>query len=492
ILFIQDKEGFFIDYHAPNEELLLVKPDKFIGKKMEDVMPIEILEKFKPVFEEAFKQKEMQLMEYSLSMPDGMHYYEARIISYEETKVLSIIRDITYRKKAETELLQAKEKAEESDRLKSAFLANMSHEIRTPMNGILGFAQLLNEERITKEERVEFVNIINESGNHLLGLINDIIDIAKIDSNQVMIGKNNFNLNQILYELLLTFENKKKQKGKEKIVFVLEKGIEDYESNVLTDELRVKQILYNLLGNALKFTKDGTINFGYTIVNEKIQFFVKDTGKGIDPKNQKMIFERFRQEEESNTRQFGGSGLGLSISKGLVKLLGGEIWVESDLGAGSIFYFTLPKSILVKEPSLHKKKKPELKEYYFIGKTILIVEDVDYNILLMTQYLQKTGATLLIAKNGAEAVMQCNEEGNIDLVIMDILLPVMDGYEATIEIKKFRPNLPIIALTAYAFDEDKENCIKAGCDDFASKPINWQYLYPLIDGYLNKEEDMLN
>jgi CheY-like chemotaxis protein len=317
-----------------------------------------------------------------------------------------------------------------------------------------------------------------------LALINDIIDIAKIDSDQVIIRKNTFSINQILNELLLVFENEKDQKNKKGIAINLEKMLDDEESYILTDEVRLRQILYNLLGNALKFTKNGSVKFGYTIEKKFIQFYVKDTGKGIAPKNQKMVFERFRQEEETNTRQYGGSGLGLSISKGLVTLLGGEIWVESDLGIGASFYFTIPIDTLVKEPSKKVEKPLVPMTFNFYGKTILIVEDVDYNTLLIQQNLQKTQVKMISAQNGAEAVKLCNENDNIDLVLMDILLPVMDGYEATLEIKKFKPNLPIIALTAYAFEEDRENSIKAGCDDFVTKPIDWANLFAVMDKFL--------
>lgn len=250
------------------------------------------------------------------------------------------------RKKGLQDLVQALAKAEESDHLKTAFLSNMSHEIRTPMNGILGFSELLDDTTLSNEERRTFLDIINTNGQHLLSIINDILDIAKIDSNQLIINKIPFNFHQLLDELLISYENSKISIGKENLSFLLEKEFDDNNCIIICDEVRLRQILYNLLGNALKFTKTGFIKFGYTLSGEKLRFFVQDTGKGISKEKQSLVFERFRQEEESYARQYGETGLGLSISKKLVELLGGEMWMVSDQGVGTTFYFTIPYAIL--------------------------------------------------------------------------------------------------------------------------------------------------
>ncbi len=236
-------------------------------------------------------------------------------------------------------------KAEESDRLKTAFLSNMSHEIRSPMNGIIGFSELLDDETLTSDERKQFTRIINTNGKHLLSIINDIVDVAKIDSNQLAINKEWFYLNHMLNELLVSYNNEKVIQNKENVSFILEKAFEDHQSLILTDDVRLRQILLNLLGNALKFTREGFIKFGYSLQNDKLCFFVQDTGKGVAKEKQTIIFERFRQEEESYTRQFGGTGLGLTISKGLVELLGGKMWLVSDEGKGASFFFTLPYKV---------------------------------------------------------------------------------------------------------------------------------------------------
>jgi len=250
------------------------------------------------------------------------------------------------RKRSLQDLIIALAKAEESDILKTAFLSNMSHEIRTPMNGILGFSELLDDDTLSREERRTYLDIINTNGQHLLSIINDILDIAKIDSNQLVINKIPFDLHQLLDELFVSYENSKISMGKEHLTFLLEKEFEDNNSTIICDELRLRQILYNLLGNALKFTKSGFIKFGYKLSDGYLQFFVQDTGIGISKETQSIVFDRFRQEEESYTRQFGGTGLGLSISKKLVEMLGGEIWLVSDQGVGTIFYFTIPYTMI--------------------------------------------------------------------------------------------------------------------------------------------------
>jgi PAS domain S-box-containing protein len=261
---------------------------------------------------------------------NGINYYQF------------IVRDITERKKIEADLINAKEKAEESDRLKTAFLNNMSHEIRTPMNGILGFSELLDDDELSSDDRTQFIKIIHNNSQHLLSVINDIIDISKIQSNQLTLSNVSFNLHHLLDELLITYENEKILNDKNDVKFIVEKAFDDNHCTIVSDDIRIRQILYNLLSNALKFTKTGFIKFGYIPEDGKLQFYVQDTGKGVSKEKQFLIFERFRQEEDTYTREFGGTGLGLSISKGLVELLGGNMWMESEEGIGTTFYFTIP------------------------------------------------------------------------------------------------------------------------------------------------------
>ena len=256
--------------------------------------------------------------------------------------LVTIINDISANINAQNELVKAKELAEESDRLKSAFLANMSHEIRTPMNGIIGFSGLLSKDNLSEEKRSNYVRIIQNSTTQLLTIITDILDVSKIEAGLLSIYEQKFNLNDMFDELHAQFEIEKKQKFKEEIELKIHKGLENIEAEIFSDRARIYQVISNLIGNAIKFTEKGTIEFGYKVINkEKIIFFVKDTGIGIDREKQSIIFERFRQVDDSTNRKYGGTGLGLAICKGLVSLLGGKIWVESNPGSGSVFYFSL-------------------------------------------------------------------------------------------------------------------------------------------------------
>ncbi|MDP4292139.1 MAG: ATP-binding protein, partial [Bacteroidota bacterium] len=280
------------------------------------------------------------------------NYEDANAYSAKDLEMLEFISTqisiSIQRKKALQDLMKALEKAEESDKLKTAFLSNMSHEIRSPMNGILGFSELLYDEDLSIEERRKFLDIINTNGQHLLSIINDILDFARIDSNQLTVSKKPFDLHPLLDDLLVSYENSKITIGKAQIKFLLEKEPGGDKRMIISDEVRLRQILFNLLSNALKFTTNGFIKFGYTLSDNKLKFFVQDTGKGISKENQSIVFERFRQEEESYTRQFGGTGLGLSISKKLVELLGGEMWLVSTQGIGTTFYFTIPYTVSLK------------------------------------------------------------------------------------------------------------------------------------------------
>lgn len=408
--------------------------------------------------------------------------------------ILSITRDITERKRIENDLIKAKENAEESDRLKSAFLANMSHEIRTPMNIILGFLPHLDQDNLPSEERKELISIINHKGKDLITIINDIIDISMIDSHQLTLSKTTVNLNALLDDMLLSFENEKVILEKTNIKISIEKALKNDSSNVLTDEVRLSQILNNLIDNALKFTAEGYIKFGYRVEKENLLFFVEDTGKGIAKEKHDIIWERFRQEEESNSRTYGGVGLGLSISRELVEMLGGKLWFISheknqaeDAISGSIFYFSLPVSVLINQPITATKPVVADINYDFSNKTILIAEDVADNFDVLKFNLGKYNPLLIHAENGLKALELCKTNQDINLILMDIQMPVMDGLTATVEIKKIRPHLPIIALTAHAFMADKARSIAAGCNNFITKPVDQQKLLKMIDHYLKME-----
>jgi signal transduction histidine kinase len=383
---------------------------------------------------------------------------------------LLLINDITGHKELEKNLVLAKEKAQESDRLKSAFLSNMSHEIRTPMNGILGFLEFIDEED-NKSKRQEYTKIIRTCGNHLLNLINDIIDISKIESGQLDIRLGECNIEIILIELYNFFTSNSKIKG-QNVRLILDYPINKNEMVIESDSFRLSQILINLIGNALKFTENGSISYGCIIKEKYLEFFVKDSGKGIPENMLNKVFDRFLQVKDQDSAYTQGTGLGLAISSSLVKLLGGEIWVESELNKGSTFYFTIPYVIFKEEysPKIFKKQIHDIKSEILVGKKVLIAEDEEYNHELLKEILETEGMKTIWAKNGIEA-LHASKLNGIDLILMDIKMPGMNGLETTIQIRALNNKVPIIAQTAYALEGEKEKCIAAGCDDYIAKPI---------------------
>lgn len=484
IIFIINNKGYFSEYYSSTDNYLFKNKEDIIGKALYEVYPENFSKLLLSKLDEIINNKTIYSFEYELPSEKGILNFEARLVAIDDTNILSVVRDITDLKKVETELVIARNKAQESDRLKSAFLANMSHEIRTPMHAILGFSKLLEDRSISNEEKSGFINIINKSGEELLTLINDIIDISKIESNLLELSRSSFNLNNLMEQLLIKFESEKIRLNKKEVVLKLEKFFENRFANIICDNVRLAQVLNNLIGNALKFTDKGHIRFGYRVDGDFLLFFVEDTGKGISKCNHDLIFERFRQEDESNERNFGGAGLGLSICKGIVELMGGKIWMESIEGNGSTFYFTLPASILVKSEENEVTMVQEKDFYDFTGKTIIIAEDIIENFELIKILLRKTNANLIHAENGADAIQKFKSAEKTDLILMDIRMPVMNGYDATKELKKINPNLPIIALTAHAFSEEKTKCLNAGCDDFISKPIDEKSLLLIIEKFL--------
>ncbi|HPQ35074.1 MAG TPA: ATP-binding protein [Tenuifilaceae bacterium] len=378
-------------------------------------------------------------------------------------------------------MLAAKEKAEESEKLMSAFLANMSHEVRTPMNGIMGFSQLIQNPELGDEERNEYISIIQHSGNQLLTIINDLIDISKIQSNLITISKAPVNINELLHEQFLLFKPKADSLG---LTFSFSTGLANNECVIETDDTRLRQIITNLLGNAFKFTKQGFVKFGYMPKGDFLEFFVEDSGVGVPQEMKNLIFNIFRQVETELSRQTGGTGLGLSISKALVNKMGGEISVESSPNEGSKFTFTIPYNTSTEKKYLTSEFMTEQPKGG--KKKILITEDNEINYLYFKQLLTQINAEFSWAANGLEAVEMVRSNPSIDLVLMDIKMPVKDGLEATREIKKIRNDLPIIAQTAYAFESDKEKALAAGCDDYISKPINRDRLIEMLSKYLNR------
>ncbi len=422
---------------------------------------------------------------------DGNRYW-LRLVNTEievgngEYYFLHQIENIENQKQLVARLKQEKEKAEESDRQKSAFLANMSHEIRTPMNTIIGFTKLLAETS-DQEEKDQFAEIVQSSGSHLLNLINDIIDISKIEAGFQDMKLLPVNLNDLLGDIKKLYLHDKRLIVKN-LQLELESGLPELNATILTDDTRLRQVVSNLVDNAIKFTDKGTIVFGYKLPNEtyndgtpKLLFFVKDSGIGIADEDQKRIFERFQQVNEENKKM--GTGLGLSIVNSLIKKLGGDIWVESVLGNGSTFYFTIPylqkKKMTVPKTQKNSEETPDFQE-----RVILIAEDIATNYQYLEVLLRKTKAQLIWVKNGKDAVKEVLSERQIDLVLMDLRMPIMDGYSATKQIKLIKPKLPIVAVTAFAINGDMEKAFDFGCDEYITKPVMKQELFDKMKLFL--------
>ncbi len=373
------------------------------------------------------------------------------------------------------ELAKAKKKAEESDSLKTEFINNMSHEIRTPMNAILGFSHLLNKKFSEDSQQKKFIEIIINSGKQLLRIIDDILEISKLGANQVEVKVTKVCLNNIIFDLFTIFELKSKDNN---TPLQLKNKISDKASTIYSDAAKLNKILSNLLENAIKFTKTGYIVIGCKLIeiedNKYIQIFVQDTGIGIDSANQKIIFKRFSQEDRSLARKAGGLGLGLSIAKENIELLGGEISLESEKGKGTIFYVQLPyKPVFSANEIKFASINSNINKIDVNSNTILIVDDEKINIIILQSLLYEIDKNfnILHVENGKEAVDICNKIPEIKLVLMDLKMPIMNGFEATKLIKMSRPNLPIIAQTAFSSQEDKSKAKSAGCDDLITKPI---------------------
>jgi PAS domain S-box-containing protein len=402
-------------------------------------------------------------------------------------RVIGNIMDITERKQAEKKIIAAKEKAEESDHLKSAFLANMSHEIRTPMNGILGFAGLLKKPDLKSENQQKYIGIIEKSGMRMLNIINDIVDISKIEAGLMELDMKKTNVNEQIEYTYAFFKPEADTKG---ITLSFTNSLPAKEATIKTDGEKLYAILSNLIKNAIKYTEKGSIELGYQLKMDtkpgELEFYVKDAGIGIPKDRQEAIFERFIQADIADTKVFEGSGLGLAITKSYVEMLGGAIWVESQEGKGSTFYFTLPYYV---ESVMHPNERqlsPSEKNKAIRKLKILIAEDDKVSEMLLDETVKMYGKEILKARTGAETVEVCHANPDIDLILMDIQMPDMDGYEATQRIREFNKEVIILAQTAYGLTGDREKSIESGCNDYLAKPIGENELRAMIEKYFGK------
>jgi len=393
------------------------------------------------------------------------------------------------------ELKKAQQAAKESDRLKSAFLANMSHEIRTPLNGILGLVQVMLKSNELAPDVRDDIQTIAERGSSLVSMVDDIMDLSKLETSQLNIRKKPLELNELmdqLYTISLSNPHYRLKNGAQKN-FILSCNRPNGSVAIMSDPVRLKQILIHLIDNALKYTERGFVSFGYTVTvnpvskNKYVLFNVKDTGIGIPKDKKDVIFEKFVQVDDGWSRKHGGLGLGLAISKGLADMMHGKIWYESDLGKGTNFYFAIPY-LPADTPVINGTPMKNTGVIYdWSGFTVLIVEDDIISYKVLGSMLRNTKINIIHADNGLKAVEQARMNPHINLVLMDIHLPVMNGYEATCKILDLYPTLPVIAQTGNAMNDDREKFIKTGCADYISKPVNMSELLGKMSRFLYKK-----
>lgn len=384
------------------------------------------------------------------------------------------------------ELEIAKNKAEESDKLKSAFLMNLSHEIRTPMNAVLGFSDLLSNSQLSDKERNEYIKVIQQSGKNLLEIIDDLVEMSKIDSQLIKPNLQPFDLDEFIQQIFLSYE---KLYSNEKVAFKLVKPEQQIKKQIISDKVKLGEVVTNLLNNSYKFTEEGFVILDYEVdeKSNRINFSVKDSGIGIPKAFQENIFKRFSKINAKGISANEGLGLGLAISKAYVDMLGGKINFTSQEGVGSTFFVSIPLNY-ANENETKKEIVPEIKVTTNLGKeeVILVAEDDNINFLLIENILKSYNFKIIRAKDGVEAVEFCKTNKEIDLVLMDIKMPNLDGYEAFTEIRKINPTIPIIAQTSYSFEEELDKIKKLGFNNFISKPIQKQKLLELIKVYLNR------
>lgn len=494
-IIVLDRDGNIIDFNRAAPQIFNYKEDDFYTTRLPELFEEDEFIKFTGKISslidnnvsfrnENFLMKKNNSEEIPVEISAGI---VGTTKDHDSISIVAIIKDITERSRYEKELKHARIRAEDADKLKSSFLANMSHEIRTPMNAIVGFSNLLTESDVTEDEKLEYLNYITMNSATLLTLIDDIIDISKIEAGQIKIKKTSIKLSDLFEDIYATSLEQKKIFDKINIILIKEIEEELKNTVILIDYIRVRQIFINLINNALKFTEEGHVKFGAKLSEyfniKVINFYVEDTGIGIKEKDTQLIFNQFVKIESNNEVLKRGTGLGLTISKKLVTLMGGKITVKSEFGKGSLFNFSIPYKVTKSKP-LKKEETQKHIENEWNHLTILIAEDEYTNFKFLETVLKKKNPTIIRAINGLEAVNHIKENKKINIVLMDIRMPEMDGYEATKQIKLIRPKITVIAQTAFAMNTEREKIINAGFDDYLAKPVSKNKLIKIISKYI--------
>jgi PAS domain S-box-containing protein len=406
----------------------------------------------------------------------------------EMTGFITIDRDITKLKQVLADMAKANFDSEASNRLKTSFLANISHEIRTPLNSVVGFSNLLLSDGLTRDVREEYIEHINHNSEKLLQIIGDIIDLSRLESSQIEITYEETSLSSIVNEII---EDARQviRRNEKPIILNVKNQFEDNGDLIFSDRVWLKRVLNHLMDNAVKFTLDGSIEFSYLKENENIVFKIKDTGIGIKKENLGRIFEEFRQEVGGHHRPFEGLGIGLTLAKEVVERMGGRIYVQSEKGIGSEFSFSIPYkpagSTKIRSASLNTNHF--LKPIDWSAKKCLLVDDNKDVLIYLNRILSDTGITTVLARSGIEAIEIIKAMPDIDVVLLDMQMPEMNGIEATKEIRKIRKNLPIIAQTAFVFEDDKDIIIEAGCEACLIKPIRKEHLLTVMSSFVKSQ-----